>query len=570
MRQSEQRLIAAALLVIAAGLATALWLNGVAGGAILGVTGALLWTRSRQSRPVPARPAEPEPVPRQRGRRLREVLDSLPDVVWSGCPQSGRILYISGACRTLYGYPPEEFRRRPELWFELIHPDDRASSREYTARLHRDGEVTMEYRIRREDGAVRWVRDTGRAVRDSRGQVVRLDGIVTDITDLKTAEQAAAAASAAKDRLLASVSHELRTPLNAISGMLELLDRGQLSPEQRRDVAAARGATRDLTLLINNLIAYSDASTGPQPLTLAPCSIADSIEAALVGVREVAQAKGLEIELSQPAGAPTHLMADKDRLRTLLHAILSNAVKFTTSGTVRIAVEEATEIGGICQATMVISDTGIGMSPDIVERALADPFFTSGEGSERLRGSAGIGLTLARRLAESMDGQLLVESQPNVGTRVIISLPMTNAPAPAVAPIVARRARVLIVDDNALNRAVAGRLLEGLGAEVKLACDGTEAIEAVHHDGPFDLVLMDCQMPVMDGYTCTRELRLRGAANAFGDRLPIVALTAHSHASDKLMCYEAGMDGYLTKPVTAQALAELLQRHVAQDGRAAL
>ncbi len=378
----------------------------------------------------------------------------------------------------------------------------------------------------------------------------------------------AEASARAKAEFLANMSHEIRTPLNGILGMGKLLAESPLGDEQRRFATAIQRSGEGLLATINDVLDLTKIEAGRVELevrTFDPNVLVDDL-AALYGAE--ARARGLTFSRVPSIGVPTRLRGDPHRLRQVLGNLLGNAVKFTERGSVTLAVDaEPTPTGA--RLDFRVTDTGIGIPAERLG-SIFDSFVQADGSITRRFGGTGLGLTIARRLVECMGGTLTVQSEPGRGSsfRVTVELPSDPDPAPPPAPARATPVeglRVLVVEDNEINLDYLRALLGRAGVDVRCAADGRAGVEAWRREAP-DVILMDVQMPVLDGFGATRAIR---AAEAGGARVPILALTAHAIAGYGDACREAGMDDYLTKPVRAELLLEAIARWAGRSGQPA-
>jgi len=505
----------------------------------------------------------------QESARARQLLDEAIEAMDAGIVRfdaEDRLVFCNVRYRELYGMPPElslpgtrfrdilhdYFTRNPARCGRLA-VDDMV---DYRLTQHRRATSAWEQKL-----GDRWLLVSDRPTAD--------DGVVslrTDITsfkrieaDLSLAKSRAEAASVSKSQFLANVSHELRTPLNGVIGMLQMLDDPAVPAPFTDYVELALRSGRALLELINDLLDGAKIEAGRLQLDHVPFEPAEVIADALAAVDTAARAKGLVLLVEHTDLCARRVLGDPKRLRQILTNLLGNAVKFTHAGSVRLCVSCAADD----RVQFEVADTGIGIPP-AMQAKIFEPFTQAEESTSRRFGGTGLGLSICHSLVRLMGGELCVDSVPGEGSRFRFDLPLPEFTALAAVetPPVARdglapgAARVLVVDDVAVNLQVIAALLRRLGAQVTTADGGREALALVASTR-YDLVFMDCQMPEMDGYETTQALRAR-----FGSRCPpIVAMTANAGEADRRRAADAGMCDYLTKPVELDALTTLLQRH---------
>ncbi len=363
---------------------------------------------------------------------------------------------------------------------------------------------------------------------------------------------AAEAANRAKSTFLAAMSHEIRTPLNGILGMADLLDDDKLTPGQRSKVGVIRHSGDVLLDVINDILDFSKLESGAVDLALTDFPLDALIADVQSMMQPRASAKGLELRVTCP---PVTITADPARLRQVLINLVGNSIKFTEQGSIAIIAGIAEDRSGAPLLRVSIADTGIGMS-SATQAGLFQEFVQGDPSISRRFGGTGLGLAICKRLIEAMGGNIAVTSHEAIGTTFVFEFPCeVSATSASVTPLPLQPRQhgghVLLVEDNPINRQVAEGLLTRIGMTVSSADNGQAAIDALQAKH-FDLVLMDMQMPVMDGLTATRTLR------AQGNTVRIVGLTANAFASDKADCLAAGMDDFITKPVTRAKLEAII------------
>ena len=467
-----------------------------------------------------------------------------------------KAFWCSPECEQIVGRPLSYDETAHPAW-AVCHADD-TERVEQTILASVDGSNPVEWRLMRPDGQIRWVQTNGYVYTNPEGMVERVVGFMVDVDDRKRqelalidAERAASAASEAKAQFLANMSHEIRTPMNGVRGILGLLHDEPLSDEGRSMVTQAQGCGRMLAQILDDVIDLSKIEAGRLEISPEPIDVALVLTSVVDLLRPQAEAKGVALS-ADISGLGGWAMADPVRLRQALFNLIGNAIKFTPAGHVlaRLFVGEE---GGKKRLRFEIEDTGVGI-PEAAQAALFQRFQQADGSTERQFGGSGLGLVITRALAEMMGGEVGFTSKEGEGSTFWLDV-VAPVAEPAMAALMdalpsLEGLKLLVVEDNATNRLVATKILEGLGAIIETAEDGVLGVEAVMAQ-TYDLVLMDVQMPRMDGVEATRRIRaLPGEVSA----IPIVGLTANVMLHQWKTYRAAGMDGIACKPISPRAL----------------
>ncbi|MEK0083016.1 PAS domain-containing protein [Benzoatithermus flavus] len=492
---------------------------------------------------------------------------------------------VSAAVEHYYGVEPEAVIRDGRLLLERVHPEDRPG---LPVAASEPGPRRALYRARGADGRWRWMQATVMPRWLESGELV-WDGIAIDVTALKEAEEASKAAALAAERaraaealskrlaeegraraeaadraksaFLAMMSHEIRTPLTAVLGFADLLAKAPLADEHRNHVRIIQDTGRALLTILNDILDFSKLEAGKLELELRPLELGALLTDVMAATRLLAGEKGLDFRLEIAPELPASVLADSVRLRQLLSNLLSNAVKFTEHGSVTLRARVLGTDGHVLTVRIEVEDTGIGIG-EAEQQRLFNAFEQADQSISRRFGGTGLGLAIARRLTELMGGRIGVTSTPGIGSTFWVELPFSlSAASPRAETAIADQpqamvqpARVLVVDDVATNRQLIAALLKALGHVVTLAVDGEEAIAKAEAED-FDLILMDVNMPKLDGLSAARAIRAGQGRNA---RTPIVALTANTFPEEIAACRAAGMNGHLAKPIDRRSLSAML------------
>ncbi|MEZ5400682.1 MAG: response regulator [Bryobacteraceae bacterium] len=486
------------------------------------------------------------------------------DLVYIG-DLSGNPIQLNPVWMRMFGHEPDSLTRQGSVESFIPTPDVE-QVQAHVRGLIADGQPRRwNGRVRTVSGDIRWIAWTLKLLPEAS----RFLAIGHDITefhdtadesaqrnaDLFDALAAARSAMEEKSRFLATTGHEIRTPLHGILGMTELLLTTRLTPEQRGYAQTVRDSSESLMGLLNDLLEYSRIEARGIEIHNAPYNPRDLVHAVVQLMTPKAAEKGLRIESEFAPGLSGLAAGDSGRVRQVLTNLVSNAVRFTDRGSIRIVAAPGAAPGWLL---MKVIDTGIGIAQGDQDR-IFDPFLQL-PGAHR-KGGSGLGLSISKQLVEAMGGKISVESTRNAGSTFWFEIPLAARRSGSDGDGEAARRRVLVVEDNLVNQTLTRRLLEKNGYRVDVCENGVEALAATSNTN-YDLILMDLQMPEMDGLTATEAIR--GCEEAGPRRTPIVALTASVMPNDVERCRAAGMDDYLSKPFTPEALRAKVERWTRQ------
>jgi PAS domain S-box-containing protein len=510
-------------------------------------------------------------------RQLTMAVEQSPSSIVITTPEPA-IAYVNPHFTAVTGYLPEEvIGQNPRMLQSKLTPAETYEA--MWSRLLVGKNWEGEFINRRKDGSLYYEHATVAPVKDQRGNIINFVAIKYDITERKQlernlllAKEAAEAANVAKSRFLATMSHEIRTPMNGVLGMAQLLLAGPASVAETKDYARTiLHSGQTLLALLNDILDLSKIEAGKLALSAGTVTPGEIARETAHLFAENAQGKGLALHSDWRGPAGGRYRGDAHRLRQMLSNLVNNAIKFTPAGEVRIEAAELARDEQSALLEFAVIDTGIGIAAAQCER-LFKPFSQIDDSATRQFGGTGLGLAIVRQLALLMDGEAGVDSTPGQGSRFWFRVRLAMLPAnedsraapreevAAAAPHLS--GRVLVVEDNPTNRLVIEAILRKMGLDVLIAENGQEAVERVMAEaGGIDAILMDVQMPVLDGYRATARIRAWERQHGHTP-LPIIALTADAFAEDRARCLAAGMDDYLAKPVDFEKLAILLAKRL--------
>lgn len=505
---------------------------------------------------------------RQSEEKYRSLVENITEVIFS-VDLEGKFTYISPLIKQFGNYEVEEIIGTP--FTDYVHPDDLEGLVESFQKALSGIIEAYEFRAFHKNGDIKFVRSTSKLQFDN-DNPVGLQGVLIDITqnkifedELKRAKEEAESAAKIKSQFLATISHEIRTPMNGVIGMTELLLSSPLNKEQQDFVETIKSSGDILLSLINDILDFSKIESGKLRLEQYPCNIRKCIEEILNTFQIRAGEKNLKIKLSIDDSVPESVISDVSRIRQIFANLISNAIKYTEQGEITVRAKCLSVKDGIVEIEFSVKDTGIGISKSSLSQ-LFQPFLQLDSSTTRKHGGTGLGLIISKHLIEMMKGKIRVESQPGKGSDFIFTikgkqnienLKTASQKKPLNFNIASEiPLNILLVEDNLINQKVTIRMLKRFGYTIDIAENGVEAIEAVKKK-QYELIFMDIQMPVMDGFEATKEI-LRMFPN---DLCPvIIAMTAAVMKGDKEKCLDSGMSDYIPKPVLPEAIQAAIEK----------
>lgn len=506
---------------------------------------------------------------RDNQERLHSLISNIPGIAFRCInKQPWNMIFISDAAETITGYPANDFKLpNPKRNFsELYHPDDLKKS---DKAIVDQESYHLEYRIIRRDGEIRWLMEYGVGIKDEKTGEVWLDGFIMDITDrykmmlqLRLAKNKAEQAAQARATFLANMSHEIRTPMNAIIGFSDILLEGKLANEQQRHLKTINQSAKSLLYLLNDVLDSAKLDKGKLELEVRDFSLIQEVDAVISTLWLGARQKNLSLSTNISPQLAERYSGSPERIRQVLTNLINNAIKFTPKGYVRISVRPLEDNHSHQQfIEFIIEDTGIGMSQAQLQ-SVFEPFTQADASMSRRFGGTGLGTSISKQLVELMGGEISATSELDAGSQFRFILPLAPAKDHVIEqkhPLKLPPLTFLIVDDIQQNIDLLSLLLSRDGHTLFTARDGQQALIRMATESTIDAVLMDIQMPVMDGLTASKNRRI-SEKNEGLKHIPIIALTASVLAEDKIAAQQAGMDGFANKPIDYDFLSHEIAR----------
>jgi PAS domain S-box-containing protein len=502
--------------------------------------------------------------------RCLSIIEDQTELICRYLPD-GRLSFVNGAYSRYYGISPYELIG--SNFVPNIPEPDLSMVAGHLSEISRDNPVVSYFhQIITPAGERRWQRWTQRGIYSSDGILTEYQAVGCDITesrqmedDLQQAKVAAESANIAKSQFLANMSHELRNPMNGVLGMTQLLEMTDLTEEQQNYVTTLNQSGKNLLSLINDILDLSKIEAGKITIEPVEFSLHHCIKDVVMMQKQVIYEKRLKLDLDVAEDIPQFLMGDQLRVKQILHNLMGNAIKFTSQGGISISVQLLEQKDSSLLLQLAVRDTGIGILPENLDKIFMP--FEQESGSTTLNyGGTGLGLTISRRLTELMGGTISVESAPGAGSCFKVNLPFAvveelaaseETPQKTAVSWDAPLLRILLVENDQVNITFGTSMLKKLGHEVIVAANGRECLTLLKNGG-FDIVLMDIQMPIMNGEESLREIR-RNEEETHLHQM-VIALTAYSLRGDRNKFLEEGFDGYVSKPIEVEVLIDEMKR----------
>ncbi len=506
------------------------------------------------------------------GDFLAKIAEKSHHVYWLSSPDLKKIIYVSPAYEKIWGRSTEELLKNPALWDLFLHPDDRRDRHpisDLAERVKSEGAAARfeeNYRIIRPDGEIRWILDRGFPIFTDKGEICGITGVAIDVSKehqaeeyLSKAKAAAETANQAKTKLLSNISHELRTPLNGILGLTEILSNHSLQKNCHTMVQDINTLANHLLLLVNDILTITTIETGNLKLVYNPVEIKDVVENTIELMKYKLANKTITFHVEFDKNVPRTIEVDQARFRQILVNIIDNAIKFTEKGHIKTVVSADIQSAGHCVLQVSVSDTGIGILPEFLSKIFKRFSQVNEKCYIKDYGGVGLGLSICEELLDLMDGKLSVTSKINEGSTFTFTIPTKYVTSPNKNGQLPKEdntstkhhTRILLVEDEPINLKVMELMLKDINCSYDIATTGNEAF-TFGKTNEYDVILMDIQLPDINGVEVTRKLRTAGVTT------PIIATTAHAFPEERQNFIDAGMNEVLTKPFRQQQIFDAI------------
>ena len=513
--------------------------------------------------------------------RFQLVVKGTKDGIWDWENAAKDKQYWSPQFYKLLCYENEELEAKQSTFMSMVHSEDlKAVQKAFNAHIYKGRTFDIEHRMKKKSGKHAWFQSRGIITVDPKTSVKRMTGSIIDISDrkntekkLQQAKEEAESATRMKSDFLATMSHEIRTPMNGIIGTAELVHDTNLTPQQKGYLDNILYSAENLLEILNDILDFSKIEAGKMEVEMHPFDLRRATQEVIDLLLPKAKQKDLDLILDFKEGAQEFIIDDSMRIRQILHNLVGNAIKFTDKGSITISVENQHKVKtakGKAMVLISVTDTGIGLTKE-QRRAIFNKFVQADSSTTRKFGGTGLGLSICQMLVAMLGGEIGVESEAGKGSVFSFSMLLditskdkitdkaVDIGVNALDHGVTTPIRVLMAEDNRINAEFAKEMLEKLKCDVTVVRNGRDAHETLQKNRDFHLIFMDCQMPIMDGFEATKNVREDETKNKH-DHIPIVALTANAMKGDRERCIKAGMDDYLSKPVRQKDFAGMIRK----------